>query len=108
MKHLRHATTFLLVAAFFAFAPALAFAKKKDRSKYNDDKIVSVDVAGNKVTLTEGKNDAGVTYTVNKFTAITIDGNPAKLTDLKKGMYADVQVGTGNVATKIEAQTKKK
>lgn len=94
----------LLLAAVMLLGPVEAFAKKRTKG-VNDDKIVSVDAAAGKLVVTEGKNDAQITYVINKFTVITINGSPAKIADLKKGMHVDVQVGgTGAIASRVEAQ----
>lgn len=102
----RYRPVIILLAALILLSSADVFAKKR-KGKYDNDKIISVDVAANKIVVTEGKDDAAVTYTVNKFTVVTLNGSPAKLADLKKGMKVDVSVGgSGNVASKIDAQGK--
>jgi hypothetical protein len=66
------------------------------------DTVESVNVTAN--TITVKSNKESITYTVDKFTIVSVNGTTGKLEDLKKGMNVTVTESSHNRASKIEAQ----
>lgn len=68
------------------------------------DTVESVDAAAFTIKVASGqKNRTISTYTVTAFTKIFVDGKPAKLEDVKKGMRVTVVSTDGKSAARIEA-----
>lgn len=66
--------------------------------------LVSVDIPNNKITVSDPSNKDITTLAVMQVTKITIDHQPAKLSDLKHGMHVILSVSQGGkVADKIDA-----
>ena len=76
----------------------------KEKTKNPVHEVTIVKAAGGKLTVTDkkGKNH---THSLAKGATITLDGEPAKLKDLKKGTMAKVTVKDKKI-TKIEATSK--
>lgn len=102
MKHFTRIGLGLIVAALLA-GPFLtvvqAEAKKKTRFYA---KVMTVDSTDKSITIT--LNDKGDTkqYTVDKFTAISVNGKAGKLEDVQSDMKVDVSVkADGKTLTKL-------
>jgi hypothetical protein len=79
-----------------------AFAKKDKAG--TEMTLVSVDIPNNKITVSDPSNKDITTLTVMQVTKVTIDHQPAKLSDLKHGMRVNLSVSQGGkVADKIDA-----
>ena len=76
------------------------YNNKTVRSKATPDKVVSVDVTQNTITVREGKE--ANTYTLDKLTTITVNGKKATLAGVKRGMEIDVTMAGGEKVTKID------
>ena len=83
----------------------LALAKKAVSGKPGSEmKLVSIDLTNNKITVSDpGGNDIK-TLLVTPLTKVTLNGQPAKLPDLKRGMRVNLSViQEGKTADKIDA-----
>ena len=69
--------------------------------KPTPNKVVSVDAAKNTIAVKEGKDTN--TYTVDKFTTITVNGEKATLTGVLPGMDITVTAAGSTKASKVEA-----
>ncbi|MGD0060298.1 MAG: hypothetical protein ABSD58_12850 [Verrucomicrobiia bacterium] len=80
-----------------------AFAKKGKPG--TEMKLVSVDVPNNKITVSDPNGNI-TTLAVMQVTTVTLNGQPAKLRDLHRGMHVNLSVSQGGkVADKIDATT---
>jgi hypothetical protein len=87
--------------ALTCLCPA-TFAKKGKAG--SEMKLVSVDLSNNKVTVSDPSGNI-TTVGVMQVTKVTVDGQPAKLTDLHHGMRVILSVSQGGrVADKIDAK----
>ena len=64
------------------------------------EKVLAVDLTANTITVTEGGGSKA--YSVDKFTAITINGKDGKLSDVKRGMEVSVSSSSGDKATQLD------
>lgn len=89
------------------FVSPSAFAKKAKSGKPgNEMHLVSVDLANNKITVSDPDGNNISTLDVMPVTTVTIDGQPAKLSDLRPKMHVLLSVSHGGkVADKIDATT---
>ena len=87
------------VALNFLCLPAFAKTGKSG----NETKLVSIDVPNKKITVSDPNGNI-TTLAVMQVTTVTIDGQPAKFTDLRRGMSVILSVSQGGrVADKIDA-----
>ena len=67
-------------------------------------KLLSIDLPNNKITVSDPSSKDITTLSVMQVTKVTINGQPAKLSDLKRGMHVNLSVSQGGkVADKIDA-----
>ena len=102
--------TFAMTVLFLTVVGVMNSSAKKVVNRYNNktvqakitpDKVVSVDVTQNTITVKEGKETAA--YTLDKLTTITVNGKKATLADVKRGMEVDVTIAGGDKITKVDA-----
>ncbi|MCX7887784.1 MAG: hypothetical protein N3B01_11110 [Verrucomicrobiae bacterium] len=68
------------------------------------DTVEGVDVGAHVIKVASGQiNRTVTTYTVTAFTKIFVNGRPAKLEDIRKGMRVSVVSSDGRTATRIDA-----
>ena len=91
MKRASFVAVFVLLLTL-GVTPAFAGTKKKRTSPApkNQPPVIS-SIAGNTVTVTEGKTTRA--FTVTQFTEVTVNGQRATIADLKPGMTANVTIG---------------
>jgi hypothetical protein len=66
-------------------------------------KLVSIDVPNNKITVSDPNGNI-TTVAVMQVTTVTVNGQPAKLSDLRRGMRVILSVSHGGkTADKIDA-----
>jgi hypothetical protein len=93
---------FFVVGFLFALLSPLAFAKKAKNKASDFIQVVSVDT--NKITVADQDGKNASTYTVIPLTTVIVNGQPAKLSDLRKGMHVDISLIEGGEAVgKIDA-----
>lgn len=93
---------FFVVGLFLAFLSPLAFAKKAKNKPSDFIQVVSVDT--NKITVADQAGKDAATYAVIPLTAVIVDGQPGKLSDLHKGMHVNISLIEGGTAVgKIDA-----
>jgi hypothetical protein len=82
-----------------------AFAGKPKSGKPGSEmKLVSIDLPNNKITVSDPSGDDIRTLAVMQVTKVTLNGQPAKLSDLRKGMRVTLSViQGGKTADKIDA-----
>jgi hypothetical protein len=86
---------------FIVLCPS-AFSKQGKPG--SEMKLVSIDVPNNKITVSDPANKDITTLAVMQVTKITINHQPAKLSDLRRGMQVNLAVSQGGkVADKIDA-----
>lgn len=94
----------LAIAVILVFVAPATFARKAKSKSPGPIVLTSIDAAGKTITVADKQGKDPVTYTVTTLTKITLDGQPAKLSDLTKGMVVDIELGTGGkTADKIDA-----
>jgi hypothetical protein len=82
----------------------VVLAKKAKSKSPGPIVLTSIDPGGKSITVTDKQGKDPSTYTVTSLTKITLNGQPARLSDLSKGMTVDIELGGGgNVADKIDA-----
>jgi hypothetical protein len=101
---------FFAVAAVLVVAGLVSAVMAQDAPKPHKvhGKIVSISDDG-KITFTQGHGDNAKTVVVatDANTKLTLDKNPAKLTDLKAGMFVvNVVADEGKPATQVDVLTK--
>lgn len=88
----------------FAFLSPLALAKKRTGKPGDYLQVVSVNLSSNKITVADGAGKDTTTYDVTPLTKVTVNGQPAKLSDLTRGMHVTLTVAGGaKTADKINA-----
>jgi hypothetical protein len=66
-------------------------------------KLVSIDLPNNKITVSDPNGNI-TTLAVMQVTTVTVNGQPAKLSDLRRGMHVVLSVSHGGkTADKIDA-----
>lgn len=95
---------FIAIGLISVLATPLALAKKAKSKSPGPIVLTSIDPSGKTITVTDKQGKDPVTYSVTTLTKITLNGQPAKLSDLSKGMGVDVALsGGGKTADKIDA-----
>ncbi len=90
------------ITVAFAFVCPPAFAKKGKPG--SEMKLISIDLPSNKITVSDPSGDDIRTLAVMQVTKVTLNGQPAKLSDLRKGMRVSLSViQGGKTADKIDA-----
>ena len=93
---------FFVVGVLLTLLSPLAFAKKAKNKASDFIQIISVDSSKITVADQDGKNTA--TYALTPLTTVIVDGQPGKLSDLRKGMHVDISLSEGGAAVdKIDA-----
>jgi hypothetical protein len=91
----------IAIGVVFTFLCPAAFAKQGKPG--SEMKLVSVDVPNSKITVSDPNGNI-TTLAVMQVTTVTLDGQPAKFTDLRRGMSVVLSVSQGGkVADKIDA-----
>ncbi|HTS17194.1 MAG TPA: hypothetical protein VMP11_06440 [Verrucomicrobiae bacterium] len=95
----------IAVGILFTSVCVPVFARKAKEGKAGSEmKLVSVDLPNNKITVSNPNGEEVNTLSVMQVTKVTLDGQPAKLSDLRKGMRVMLSVSQGGkVADKIDA-----
>ena len=96
--------SYLVIAIAIALTSVClpAFAKKGKAG--SEMKLVSIDIPNNKITVSNPDGKDITTLTVMQVTKVTINGRPAKLSDLRRGMNVNLSViQGGKTADKIDA-----
>jgi hypothetical protein len=66
--------------------------------------LVSIDLSNGNITVSDAAGQNAATYALTAMTAVTINGQPAKLSDLRRGMHVYLSVSHGGkTADKIDA-----
>jgi hypothetical protein len=87
------------VALNFLCPPAFA----KQGKPGNEMKLVSISIPNSKITVSDPNGNI-TTVAVMQVTTVTVNGQPAKLSDLRRGMSVILSVSQGGkVADKIDA-----
>jgi hypothetical protein len=97
LRHLLSLLTLVAATAFVA-APALA------ADTAHEGTVVSAEAG--KLTMTKKGDTKEHSHAITDKTTITLDGKPAKLTDLKKGQHVKVTIDDTMAVTKVEAMAK--
>jgi len=85
------------------FTLVCSSAVAKEGKPGSEMKLVSVDLPNNKITVADAAKNI-TTYTLTTLTKVTVNGQPAKLTDLHRGMHVNLSViQGGKTADKIDA-----
>ncbi|MGD1020280.1 MAG: hypothetical protein ABSA12_13295 [Verrucomicrobiia bacterium] len=88
------------VAVTFVCQPALA----KEGKPAGYMKVVSINLPDSKITISDATGKNPVTYALTPLTKVTLNGQPAKLRDLHRGMHVVLSViQGGKTADKIDA-----
>jgi hypothetical protein len=91
----------IAMGAVFTLLCPPAFAKKE--KPVPEMKLVSVDIPNSKIAASDSTGNI-TTVAVMQVTVITVNGQPAKLSDLRHGMSVILSVSQGGrVADKIDA-----
>ena len=99
-RHISYLAIAIGVAVTFACLPALA----KEGKPGGYMKVVSVKLSDNKITISDAAGKNPVTYVLTPLTKVTVNGQPAKLGDLHRGMHVTLSViQGGKTADKIDA-----
>jgi hypothetical protein len=95
------------LGVLLVFACPSAFARKAKAGKPGSEMhLVSIDLPNNKITVSDPSGKDINTLTVMQVTKVTINGQPAKLSDLRRGMHVLLSVSQGGkVADKIDVTT---
>jgi len=94
----------LAIGLVSALVTPLALAKKAKSKSPGPIVLTAIDADGKTITVADKQGKDPVTYSLTKLTKITLNGQPAKLSDLTKGMVVDVELsGGGKTADKIDA-----
>jgi Cu/Ag efflux protein CusF len=89
---------------FTSVCPAAFAGQAKAGKPGSEMKLTSIDLANNKITVSDPDGNDIKTLTVMQVTKVTVNGQPAKLSDLKRGMRVNLSVSQGGkVADKIDA-----
>ena len=92
----------IVIAAVLAFVCPSAQAKKGKPG--SEMKLVSIDLPNNQITVTDPSGKDIRTLAVMQVTKVTLNGQPAKLSDLRPGMRVSLSViQAGKTADKIDA-----
>ena len=95
----------ITIGVVFTSVCSPAFAKKaKPGTPGSEMQLVSIDLNNNKLTVCDpaGKNIS--TLAVTQVTTVTVNGQPAKLSDLRPNMHVLLSVSHGGkTADKIDA-----
>ena len=87
----------------FVCSPTLAKMAKEGKPG-NEMKLVSIDLPNSKITVSDAAGKNVATYKLTSLTKVTVNGQPAKLSDLHRGMHVDLSViQGGKTADKIDA-----
>jgi hypothetical protein len=90
-----------VMGVVFTFLCPPAFAKKA--KPVAEMKLVSIDIPDNKISASDSTGNI-TTVAVMQVTVVTVNGQPAKLSDLRRGMSVILSVSQGGrVADKIDA-----
>ena len=89
MRNRLLAVVWILLAAIALTSAFGKGQKKKATQAYQQPVIASV--TGNAITVSEQKTAR--TFTVTQFTEITVNGQRARIADLKPGMTVNVTIG---------------
>jgi|GEM_PF-1329887 len=95
----------IVMVGVIALAPLTALAAATKAKKPREfDKVVAVDTVGNEITIFEKSHKTDATFKLTPFTKIIVNGKPAKLADVKRGMKVDVTSTGAKTASRIEAE----
>jgi hypothetical protein len=99
--------SYLVIAIGLVFTSicTLAVAKKAKSGKPGSEmKLVSIDLPNNKITVSDPTGENITTLNVMQLTKVTLNGQPAKLSDLRPKMRVSLSViQGGKTADKIDA-----
>ncbi len=92
----------IAIGVVFAFVCLSAFAKEGKTGGYT--KVLSISLPKNKITVCDAAGNNVVTYVLTPLTKVTLNGQPAKLNDLHRGIHVILSViQGGKTADKIDA-----
>jgi len=99
-----------MLAKSLPFVLVVALAIVWTRPSFAHDKAEGtfVQIKDGKLTLTTKNSEKKNTFDIGKDAAVSLDGKPAKLEDLKEGFSITVALGEKHVITKVEALSKSK
>jgi len=96
--------SYLIIAIGVLFAPVCLSAFAKKGKPGSEMKLVSIDIPNNKITVSDPTGEDIRTLAVMQVTKVTLNGQPAKLSDLRRGMRVSLSViQGGKTADKIDA-----
>ena len=91
------------VVLTYPCSPTLAKMAKAGKPG-SEMKLVSIDLPNNKITVSDSAGENIVTYALTPLTKVTVNGQPAKLSDLRPNMHVSLSViQGGKTADKIDA-----
>ncbi|MEI6084031.1 MAG: hypothetical protein WCS70_06985 [Verrucomicrobiota bacterium] len=91
---------FSLCLLVVVLVPGVVLGAAKEKKPRSFIKVDSVSATDNTITITE-TDQSKKTYTVDSFTAITVNGKPGKLSDISSGMKVECTV-SGKKASRLE------
>ncbi len=95
--------SYLAIAIVVVFASVCPATFAKQGKPGTEMKLVSIDLPNNKITVSDPSGNI-TTVGVMQVTTVTVNGQPAKLSDLRRGMRVILSVSHGGkTADKIDA-----
>ena len=92
----------IAIGVAFTFVCLSALAKEGKPGGYT--KLISIDLPNSKITVSDAAGNNVATYALTPLTTVTVNGQPAKLRDLHRGMHVNLSViQGGKTADKIDA-----
>jgi hypothetical protein len=93
-----------VVGVVLTFLSPLASARKAKNKPSDFIQVVSVDA--NKITVADQDDKNTTSYAVTPLTTVLVNGQPGKLSDLRKGMHVNLSLIEGGAAVdKIDASS---
>ena len=96
--------SYLAVAFGLVFAVLCSPVSAKQGKAGSAMKLVAIDLANGTITVADAAGQNVATYALTPLTTVTINGQPAKLSDLRRNMRVMLSVSHGGkTADKIDA-----
>jgi hypothetical protein len=96
--------SYLVIATGVVFSLVCSPVSAKTGKPGNVLKLVSIDLTNSNITVSDAAGNNPATYALTPLTAVTVNGQPAKLSDLRRGMHVYLSViQEGKTADKIDA-----
>ena len=92
----------IVIGLVFTFLCPAVLAETGKPGGYT--KVISINLHNNKITVSDAAGKNVATYMLTPLTKVTVNGQPAKLSDLRRGMHVILSViQGGKTADKIDA-----